>query len=153
MYFPHSADGASAVVRLDPDHQPVLGAPSHLVEELQTLELPLGVEDAGFEQGRLLRLSVHCAEVHEVPAIYKIRPNNTSASILLVSFVSSDLRRNSKLGLLKGMVCGSDLCIFPGECDPPHRLCSSYEPSLHHPRRPGSSRRCWRTQRHTGPAG
>lgn len=49
VYFLHFTNGASAVVFLNPDHQPVLRAPCHFVEELQTLKLPLGVEGSGFQ--------------------------------------------------------------------------------------------------------
>lgn len=70
MYFLHSTNSARAIIHLDPDHQSVLGAPSHFVEKLQTLELPLGVKGAGFKQSRLLSLAGLCVEVHEVPSIY-----------------------------------------------------------------------------------
>lgn len=69
VYFLHSANGACAIIHPDPDHQPVLGASSHLVEELQTLKLPLGVEGSGLQQGRLLWPPSHGAEVHEIPSI------------------------------------------------------------------------------------
>lgn len=69
MYFLHCANGACAIIHLDPDHQPVLGASSHLVEELQTLKLPLRVESSGFQESRLLRPPSLCVEVHEVPGI------------------------------------------------------------------------------------
>ena len=70
MYFLHFTNNPCAIIPLDPDHQPVLGAPGHLVEELQTLELPLGVEGAGLQQSRLCRLPSPGAEVHEVPSIW-----------------------------------------------------------------------------------
>ena len=94
VYFLHSSNGACAIIHLDPDHQPVLWTSSHLVEELQTLELPLGIEDSGFQQGRLLRRPTHCAEVHEIPTIYKIRQNLCVNYILLTSFVLSELPIN-----------------------------------------------------------
>lgn len=69
VYFPHCTNGACAIIHLDPDHQPVLRASSHLVEELQTLKLPLGVEGSGFQQSRRLSRPSHGAELHEVPSI------------------------------------------------------------------------------------
>lgn len=66
LHFPHSA---CTVIHLHPDHQPVLGASCHFVEELQALEGSLGVEGPGFQQSRLLGFSSHSAEVHEVPSI------------------------------------------------------------------------------------
>lgn len=69
VYFLHSTNGACAIIHFDPDHQPVLGASSHLVEELQTLKRPLGVEGSGFQQSRLLRLPSHGTELHEIPSI------------------------------------------------------------------------------------
>lgn len=69
MYFLHFANGARAVIHLDPDHQPVFGAASHLVEELQTLHLPFGVEGPGLQQRGLLRLPSLGIEVHEEPSI------------------------------------------------------------------------------------
>ena len=93
MYLLHSANGASAIVHLDPDHQPVLRASRHLVEELQTLKLPLGVEGAGLQQSGLLRLPSHGAEVHEVPSIYKVRTGQAlPAHNLVISVMLSDLR-------------------------------------------------------------
>ncbi len=69
LYFLHCTNGACAIIYLDPDHQPVLGASSHLVEKLQTLKRPLGVEGSGFQQSRLVRHPSHGVEVHEVPSI------------------------------------------------------------------------------------
>lgn len=75
MYFPHSTNGACAIIHLDPDYQLVLGASSHLVEELQTLSLPLGIEGSGFQQSRLMRIPSHCTEVHGVSSIWRARQN------------------------------------------------------------------------------
>lgn len=49
VHLLHFANGACAVVHLHPYHQPVFVASSHLIEELQTLKLPLGVEGSGFQ--------------------------------------------------------------------------------------------------------
>lgn len=69
VYFLHFTNGASPIIHLDPDHQPVFGASSHLVEELQTLKLPFGVEGPGLQQSRLLSHADLGAEVHEVAGI------------------------------------------------------------------------------------
>lgn len=80
VYFLHSTNGSCAIVHLDPDHQLILLASSHLVEKLKTLQFPLWVEGSGFQQGRFARLSRHGTEVHEKPSIYALRQNNLVTS-------------------------------------------------------------------------
>lgn len=50
LYLLHFTNGACTIIHLHPDDQLVFGASRHLVEELQTLKLPLGVEGSRLQQ-------------------------------------------------------------------------------------------------------
>lgn len=71
MYFPHAANNACPIIHLDPYHQLVLDIPSHFIEKLQALNLPLWIEGSGFQQSWVLRVSNPGVQVHEVPSICK----------------------------------------------------------------------------------
>lgn len=46
-HFLHLAHRSCTVIHFKPEHQPVLHTAGHLVEELRTLLLSLGVQDTG----------------------------------------------------------------------------------------------------------
>ena len=71
--FLHFTNGACAIIHLDPNHQLILGTSSHLIEQLQTLKLPLGVEDSRFQQSGFSRFPHLCIELHEITSVWRVR--------------------------------------------------------------------------------
>jgi len=65
-----TAHSSGPVVRPDPYYQFVPSCSGHLVEELQALLIPLGVEDTRLQQGAASRFAGRCVKPHEVARIW-----------------------------------------------------------------------------------
>lgn len=67
--FPHLANISSPIIFLSPDDQLVRRASWHLIEELEALLSPLGIQDSRLQDCHLFRISRAGAEVHGIASI------------------------------------------------------------------------------------